>query len=227
MWYFVAGRLMSLLTIALMLKLSHNFLDLGVYERFIGWFFVEHVFEDYSLTAGKFFLVSEDFRTLIKNLLIIIRNFIFLAQVFTPLEFLFVNSFLLIVVVFYKSTLPKGFKKALVFLCCVFLLQSFLVVDLLLTFFIVNLLWSIGAVISVVYFYITLLYSYTFLYEKSFLKNNKIKLLGAKILIYIVFILTTSLSVLLLLINTFKIPENFINEFSVICLVPYSYLYYI
>ena len=226
MWYFVAGRLMSFLTISLMLKLSHNFLGLGIYERFVGWFFVEHVFEDYSLTAGKLFLVSEDFRTLIKNLLIIIRNFMFLAQALTPLEFLFANSFLLVVFVFYKSALSRGFKKVLAFLCCVFLLQSFLVVDFFLTFIIINFLGSIGAATSVVCFYTTLLYSYMFLYEKSCFKNNKIKFYIIKFFVYTVSVSITLILVWLLLINTVKIPENFINEFSVICLVPYSYLHY-
>ena len=225
MWYFVAGRLMSLLTISLILKLSHNFLGLGVYERFIGWFFIEHVFEDYGLTSGKLFLVSEDFRTLIKNLLIIIRNFIFLAQVFTPLEFLFVSSFLLIVFIFYKTTLPQVLKKAFMFLCCVFLLQSFLIVNFFITFFIITFLVSIGAVINTFCFYVTLLYYYTFLYKKSL--KNKIQLFWAKIFIYVVLLLNALALVMLIILNTFHVPENFINELSIICIVPYSYLYYI
>ena len=227
MWYFAAGRLMSFLTIALVLKLSHNFLGLVAYERFFGWFLVEHVFEDYDLTSGKLFLVSEDFRTLIKNLLVITRNFIFLAQVFTPFEFLFVSSFLLIVFIFYKTTLPPVLKKVLMFLCCIFLLQSFLIVDFFLAFFIVTFLLSIGTVVSAFYFCINSLYYYTFFHRESSLIKKKIQFFGLKVFIYTVLLLTTLVLVVLILINALQVPENFINELSIIWIIPYSYLYYI
>ena len=50
-------------------------LNLDIVNRLFGWFFLEHLFEDYEINAGKFFLINADFRKLIKNFLIV--NLIF------------------------------------------------------------------------------------------------------------------------------------------------------
>ena len=86
MWYFISGKSMSLLVFVVLVKSLQNFIDLSLFESSIGWFLMEHVFEEYSLTAGKFFLINGDFRTLIKNFIVIIRNIIILPQIFILLE---------------------------------------------------------------------------------------------------------------------------------------------
>jgi hypothetical protein len=67
---------------------------LSVFDQICGWFLIEHIFEDYKKTAGKFFMTNRDFRNLIKNLLIIIRNIVFWSHMLTLLEFLLIVSIL-------------------------------------------------------------------------------------------------------------------------------------
>ena len=77
MWYVVAGKIMSLVCYFVLVKLFINLNELHVIDKSIGWFLFEHVYEEYSVSAGKLFLMNEDFRSLIKNFLLLARNLIF------------------------------------------------------------------------------------------------------------------------------------------------------
>ena len=78
-------------------------LNLDIVNRLFGWFFLEHLFEDYEINAGKFFLINADFRKLIKNFLIVVRNIIIWSHLLTFAEFLLTGStlFLLVYFLFY------------------------------------------------------------------------------------------------------------------------------
>ena len=102
MWYLIAGNLMSLIVYLTFTNFLLDLQDLNIYQRFICWFFIEHLQDDCNFSAGKFFLTDIDFRTLIKNVLIISRNFIFLAQALRPLEFFILNILLIALFIYNK-----------------------------------------------------------------------------------------------------------------------------
>ena len=103
MWYIIAGKIVSLVSYYVFYKVLFEPNTLSVFDQICGWFLIEHIFEDYEKTAGKFFITNSDFRNLIKNFLIIIRNIVFWSYMLTLLEFLLILStlFLLIFILSY------------------------------------------------------------------------------------------------------------------------------
>lgn len=103
MWYIIAGKIVSLVSYYVFYKVLFEPNTLSVFDQICGWFLIEHIFEDYEKTAGKFFITNSDFRNLIKNFLIIIRNIVFWSHMLTLLEFLLILStlFLLIFILSY------------------------------------------------------------------------------------------------------------------------------
>ena len=85
MLYILLGRLLSLFVYYLLFNLFDNFY---IIEKLFCWFLLEHVFESYSQTTGKLFLVNKDFRELVLNTLISFRNIITLSYFYTLVEFL-------------------------------------------------------------------------------------------------------------------------------------------
>ena len=100
MWYLLAGKLMSLITYFVFYKLLITPYDLNLLNRVFGWFLIEHVYEEYHMTAGEFFFINSDFRTLIKNLLIVVRNILTWSHILTLTEFTLTVSILILLMYF-------------------------------------------------------------------------------------------------------------------------------
>ena len=98
MWYIIAGKTVSLVSYYVIYKVLFEPNTLSVLDQICGWFLIEHIFEDYNKTAGKFFVTNSDFRNLIKNFVIITRNIVFWSHMLTLLEFLLMLSILLLLV---------------------------------------------------------------------------------------------------------------------------------
>lgn len=222
MRYLAAGKLIVSISFFVLSDLLFDCGQLGITKRFLGWFLIEHLFEEYCVNSGKFFLINLDFRTLIKNLAVIIRNFIFLAQSFSPIEFLIVNSVLVIisiVLIKFNSTNIKTLALVVVIYAC-FVLRSFLVVDSFLMFNLVESFSFLLLSIVLVYIYVYIL--------TTIIKFSKMSQ---------VFILLKSLTWFIMssfIISVFfnvgpdfwEYPENFLHEFFVNALILYSYFYY-
>jgi hypothetical protein len=224
MWYFVAGKVMSLSTVMALFNLLNNGeLTLSL-EKLLGWFLIEHIFEEYSFTAGKFFLINEDFRTLIKNLLIIARNLIFLAQALDPLEFLIINIVLFSIFLIYKNNSLKYAVQSIIFSMYVLILQSFLLVNLVLTWVLLKSLLISLASVSAILFYVNFLFLHvTFSSNKK--KNYYVILI--KFMFYVFLLILVLVFIGTVLVYMSKLPGNFVQEFLFQTLTPYFYLYYL
>lgn len=87
MWYLISGKLMTAIASAILIKSIKNRNQLNFFDKLTGWFLLEHLFEEYEKTAGKFFTCNEDFRRLILNLFKTARNIVFWSQLITLTEF--------------------------------------------------------------------------------------------------------------------------------------------
>lgn len=226
MWYLLYGNFVSSLLFIILLNSLKNLNYLSDFELSVGWFLIEHVFEEYNLTTGKFFLVSKDFRTLIKNFIMIIRNIIFLAQLFTPLEFIIINVLLLCTLILFKKTKFYNKLKILVLFSYYFLFKSFVFFDYYListlcsNFFLMILnLMAISLYVFILYCFLTL--------TKGKLKQI-IQLVLIKIFLYLFVMIINFIliSLLIFLLFSIKNQENILHEFSLNILIIYSYLLY-
>ena len=226
MRYLITGRLLSIGTFLLYFDIF-NLNYLTTLENVFGWFLIEHVFEEYSMNAGKLFIVYEDFRTLIINILLIIRNLFFIAQFFTPFEFLLINCFLITLIIICNNNVK--FKKFKFLLSFVYLsiLNSFIFVD---TIFILN----VFVLISVLHFltkcvitYISLIYFTVFTKLSNLNKYNfYIKLNFIKISLIIILVCKCFFAYLIYLDMYSKFDNNFIQEFVLKLLTLYLYFIY-
>lgn len=223
MWYLIAGKLMSVLIFMILFESLNNFTDLVLFERSIGWFLIEHLFEEYNLTAGKFFLINEDFRTLIRNSVLLTRNIIFLAQILTPLEFFIINLLLISTFIFYKKKNLKDIVRIFIIISYFFLFQSFLFFNFFFMYlFLINFLLIFLIIIALV-FYLHFLYLNVNLNIKMF--KNSIKIIFIKLIFYFFLISVNFFFCLLILVSMFKTQENIIQELGLNILIPYSYFY--
>ena len=100
MVFFVSGKILSILVFLLVCKLFKNFSELILFEKVIGWFVIDYLFEEYLLTTGKFFLIDPEFRSLIKNLITIIFDAYFFVKQSTLLKFIFITTFVVCIFIF-------------------------------------------------------------------------------------------------------------------------------
>lgn len=225
MRYLITGKLLSLGTFLLYFDIF-NLSNLTTLENIFGWFLIEHIFEEYNTNAGKLFIVYEDFRSLIINMVLIVRNLFFIAQFFTPFEFLFLNSFLIILIILYINNVK--FKKLKILLIFVYLniLNSFIFIDI---FFISKVL----VLFSFLYFLNKCLASYAILiFCTVFIKLSNlnkygfyIKLNSIKIILTITLVCTSFCAYLIYLDTFSKFDNNFIQEFTLKVLILYLYIY--
>lgn len=222
MWYLVAGKIMSLITFLIFNKTLSNIDDLIFLDRFIGWFLIEHVYEDYFLTSGKFFIINEDFRTLVKNFVVIIRNFIFLAQVFTPMEFFLINLVLVFVLVFNNKKSRKNVVISLVVISYFLVLNSFLFFNFsFMLIFIKNVFISWFGLLF--YFYILCLYLVYSPNKHSY--EIFVKLNTLKISFVLLLIICLCVCVFGYVSYAAESSNNFIQELSLKMIIPYLYVY--
>ena len=133
MWYLISGKLMSFITyISFKNLLNSNKTYVTSITKFFGWFLIEHIKEDYDKTSGKFFLINEDFRNLIKNLLIVIRNVLIWSHLLTSFEFILTLSILMLLTPFLFYCLKLNRTKN-------FFLESVLFFYYLLVIFVLSL----------------------------------------------------------------------------------------
>jgi len=78
---------MTIIASTILVKSIKDHEQLTFFDKLAGWFLLEHVFEEYAKTAGKFFTCNEDFRRLILNLFKTTRNILFWSQLITLTEF--------------------------------------------------------------------------------------------------------------------------------------------
>lgn len=225
MWYLISGQLMTLSIYLLFYKLFKNFYDLILIEKFMGWFLIDHILEEYSITAGKFFLINEDYRSLIKNLTILIKNICFLAQFFTPIQFILVNICLIFLYFLIKDIIKTYKARFLIFMCYFVLLQAFLIINFNFLFKFINLVLNILLFFFIigVYFY---LIGLSLIYRCSYHTTKK-KLILKIIKFFLVLVVCLFLFFLILIefwVFSFD-KDNIILEFVIKFLVSYVYFY--
>lgn len=223
MWYIISGKLMSLVVFKLLIKLYLNFYDLIIIDRFLGWFLIEHLFEDYKFSAGKLFLISEDFRTLIKNLVIIVRNFFFLAQAFNPVEFFFINLILIVIFIWFKPNDFTNFFRIFVLFIYYIIFQSFLLINYVFIFFLIKNFLIFSLIIFVINFYNYIFYIYLFVSQKINKYIFKYCIFIFKFFFYFLLNLLMCFILFLISFNSYILLENFIQEFFIFILIPYFY----
>lgn len=236
MWYLIAGKLMTLLSYFTFRKASLFINELNLLDRLIGWFFVEHIFEEHNLPPGKFFLINLNFRVLIKNFLIILRNVFIWSHFITLMEFLVIVSILLLITYFlsYFLKLKKIKFKIIeififvyyIFIVYLLLLKTFLSFDLFDIYFIFNpiivLLFITSCSFIVVRFYSLLLLLFV-----SNIRVQSFFVICIKITYYfLTFLFLISLFLGFLLI-TFELNHNLVQECFIKLLIVYTYTYYL
>lgn len=227
MWYLISGYILSSVVFILISKLFLNFsvLNLELNEKIIGWFLIDHIFEEYAFTSGKFFLINEDYRSLITNIIILIRNLCFFAQLFSPIEFITINILLIIIFFLVTSRHWKHRVKLFVFVSYIFLLQTFLIVNTYLLIHLFNLIVINAILIFSYYFYIYLI-SLLLIYNCSKDSAKQIYfVLIIKILVYFVVMFVGLLILFLVLFINCDSVNNFFLEFFLKLLIPYTYIF--
>lgn len=223
MWVLLAGNLLSLLSYSVYFSYLSDVNSLSKTEKLLGWFLIEHVFEEYKTTSGKLFLVYDDFRELITNLLSISRNVFFIAQYFTPVEFILLNIFLFFIIFIYRKKLTLSYIQILIFSIYFVVLNSFLFINLNT----INYVFVFYLFTVIINFYLSIIYYY-FFFNISHLKPYKIylKLIIVKLFLYFYLFLCFLLFITILLSLFIKVNENFVQEFVLQNLIIYLYFYY-
>lgn len=106
MWTLVSGYLISIIFEFLTVNLyKNNFSNknMPIFGIVIGWFFQEHVSQDFNMTGGKRFMLKRDFRNrFITQNIKIIRNMIFLPHIVSIFElgtFIYLFSYFAYIIV--------------------------------------------------------------------------------------------------------------------------------
>jgi len=220
MRYIIAGRCLCLFSYYLYILYLQNNESLQITESFLGWFLFEHVFEEYQVTPGKLFLINMDFKNFITNVMLIARNLFFIAQFFTPTEFLLIHSILIIFVIIYKKNLKSTAFKFVLFFIYINILNSFLFINIynilsflyyICGFYLVNICFC---------FYFILFY---FLIFSKIGNYFGLKISVIKIFLYIVISLIFLYLWVFDLTVFISINGNFMQEFVIRYLILYLY----
>jgi len=238
MWCLLAGKLMALISYSIILQTIESINELNYLNTIFGWFLVEHLFEEYSKTAGKFFLVNRDFRNLIKNVLIVIRNVIGFAYFLTLVELLLSISLLitLIYCLYYLFFINKvkGVKNEMLILAYYSFIIYVLLIKLIISFnwfdvcFLVKsfLIFSFNFLI-LYYFYLAI--CFLFNQFKCFSKKLKIRqrnVLIVKIPFYLLNMCFLFIILCYIISFTSTQNNNVIQEIFAKILLFYSFIYY-
>ena len=238
MWCLLAGKLMALISYSIILQTIESINELNYLNTIFGWFLVEHLFEEYSKTAGKFFLVNRDFRNLIKNVLTVIRNVIGFAYFLTLVELLLSISLLitLIYCLYYLFFINKvkGVKNEMLILAYYSFIIYVLLIKLIISFNWFDVCFLVKSFLIFYFNFLILYYFYLaicFLFNqfKCFSKKLKIRqrnVLIVKIPFYLLNMcfLFIILCYIILFISTQN--NNVIQEIFAKILLFYSFIYY-
>lgn len=230
MWYLIAGKLMSFIAyISFKSLLDLDINNITSIQKFFGWFLIEHMFEEYKKTSGKFFLINEDFRSLIKNILIIVRNVLIWSHFLTFTEFILTVSILVLLtyflIYFLRLTKTKNILRESVLFIYYLLVMFVLGFNLFLSFNLFDLCFIFNPVIILL---ILLFINYkilNFLYRYA--SNTQKKLIILKIFFYVGCFVFINLIFLnsVLIINIFN--DNIVQESVLKVLIIYIYCYYL
>jgi len=237
MWYLIAGKVMSLIIYFMVCKAFLYVNQLDLLDRVICWFFIEHLFEEYNIPAGKFFLTNLDFRMLIKNIVIVFRNVFIWSHFVTFTEFLLIISVLILISYFLfhflkLKIISLRIRELFIFsyytiITYLILLRIFFSFDLLDIYFIFK---PITAILFFFSCFFILIRLYFFLanliVSKSILRDYSIILFFLKIVFYMVIFTCLIILFLCLLSMTFELTHNLIQEFLIKILIVYTFNYY-
>ena len=226
MWYLMVGNVLTILTYSVYLNYLYKLEEINTVEIFFGWFFLEHIFEQYNTTPGKLFLIYEDFRTLIINIVLLTRNIFFMAQLFTPAEFVFINIVLIYLIFKFKNKLKFNTVKIFLVLSYGLIFNSFLFVDICLILKTLNHVCIAYLISFTVLVYLCIAYQGIFF---GLLRNQPanicIKFFITKGVVYIILLFLTVFLVFFMLNVYVILNENFTQEFVLSNLILYFYVY--
>jgi hypothetical protein len=235
MWYLIAGKLMCLIIYFIFSKAFVYTNELSILERLIGWFFVEHLFEEYNILAGKFFLTNVDFRTLLKNLLIIFRNVFVWSHFVTLTEFLLTVSILILITYFlvYFLKLKKinanvmdifilSYYAIIIYLL---LLKTFFSFDLFDIFFIFKPITALLFLCSCLFIAIRFLLFYFIVFTLNTIVRY-CSVVFIKTIFYVLIIFCLNILFFTFFSITLELSNNLVQELLVKILVVYTYAYY-
>ena len=226
MWVLISGRVLSVFVILVIGKLFENFSDLILFEKIIGWFLVDHILEEYHLTSGKFFLINEDYRFLIRNITVLILSICFFAQILTPLEFCLVNIFLIAMFLVLTQKKLKDKIRFFIFFCYIYLIHSFLIINFYFLFELLKFLILTSIFIFSLGFYLYC-FCLVIVYKSSLKKLKQIILFcNTKVMLYLgLFSLEIGFVVYLLSESCISL-NNFVSELVFMLLSVYTYMFY-
>lgn len=241
-WVFFTGKIISDMVYILLQNILINKENLQLVHKTLGWFFIDHIWEDYQKNTGKFFLTNRDFRQkLTLNIFILLRNILFWSYFTTLFELtcliliLTFLSYILFLCFFYY---PKKTKlKKLIFpaLCCILFIILFLKLTeftyldiyyiLKPLFFLIQLI--IITYCLVIYFYLILNFVIHFLPDLKIDFLNVIYLI-LKIISYCVLAILCLTVIVHIVLSNHKTSNNFLQEFflSLFYLI-YVFFYFI
>lgn len=239
MWYIIAGKIVSIISYYVIYKALFETNTLSVFDQICGWFLIEHICEDYGKTAGKFFITNGDFRNLIKNFLIIIRNIIFWSHILTLVElFLMLSTLFLLIFILFYFFKTKLFKKNMsgiiisvyyVFITYVFLLKIVVSYNWFDVYFIFKPILN-ASLFSAIFLFVYLIF---FIFYNYIVENNTqqtffvlSKILIIKISLYILFISFSFCCFLNVILFLILFNNNLFQEFVFKELIFYVYIYY-
>jgi hypothetical protein len=238
-WCLIAGKLMSLMFQFLLIKLfkDFSFSNFNALEKSISWFLVEHVFEHYRLTSGKFFMINEDFRRLITNFFKIVRDLIYWSHIITINElFTLVFSVCCLIylsfVNFYSefNTNKYTFRN---FMYCLFIVTLMFKIyfrytkfDVLFVLRPLGIWFDCVCILFCAYLLCLVLYNYVLYYNSTTLLRLYIKYLIVKSYFYFACFCIILYSVYLTLFFENTASNNFIQELTLKIVFVYTYLYY-
>nr|YP_010047253.1 hypothetical protein J6725_mgp20 [Eucampia zodiacus]QPJ79914.1 hypothetical protein [Eucampia zodiacus] len=238
MWILIAGNLMCIFISTLIYKISiiNNLTFLYSNEKIIGWFLIGYIPETYYNLSVKFFLINNEFRQLITNFLLVIKNVLSLSYLITFVEFInliLTELFLIFLLFLHIKFLMQNFnnlkiknKKNIFFFTTIFLFFLTFLNDLKtysFKFFSIPVLFILNYFFNYIilqYFLIVILLTY--LFSILYTKYRYYKTLFLFFQFYIVIFLTYY-------IHTFEIEytNNFLNENFLKLLYLYVYLFII
>ena len=231
---------MSFIIKFLLIKLFEDFCfnNFNILEKSVSWFLVEHVFEQYNLTSGKFFIINEDFRRLITNFLKIVRDLTYWPYVITITEFfslIFTVCYLVYlgVIDFYSKLSTKvkyTFKDFVYYLfISAFIAEihyRYTKFDVLFVLRPLGIWFDCVCVLFYVYLFCFILYNYVFYYNSNFSTQLYIKYPVIKSYFYLMCLFSTLYSVYFISFFENATSNNFIQELALNIIFVYTYIYY-
>jgi hypothetical protein len=228
MWYLIAGYSMSFVVNLVFSKVLKDKPNLSISERFLGWFFIEYAFERYNQTPGKLFLINEDFRRLVKNVIIALRNIFFFSNLLTFTEFFLYGllplALIYLIFFFIKVASVKNQTFKVVIIIYYTLITNILILKLYFQFSLFD-LWFIGSVCLAA---IILFINFYFIYVCSVVILNIVNFdkVWCKLAFYSCFTLIICCCLLNELVKSNLHNNNFVQEFVLKNLIVYVFLYY-